>query len=207
LKEPLISVEGYAKILRQEYGHFFDEVGGQFLRSILDACAQMKKLIEDLLQLSRVGKLAELKHNVDLPRLIAEVIEELKFTIQERKAQIMIAEDLPKVVSVEPYLKIVFRNLISNAIKFCDKPTPVVNIGIQNGEQIILYVKDNGIGIPREYYEKIFMVFQRLHKREEYEGTGAGLTISKKIIEVHGGRIWVESTPGEGSTFYFTLPS
>jgi signal transduction histidine kinase len=207
LKEPLISVEGYAKILKQEYSQVLDESGRQFVRSILEACSHMKKLIEDLLQLSRVGKLSEVKHDVDLRRLLAEVIEELRFTIQERKVQVKIAPNLPHVVSVEPFLKVIFRNLISNAIKFCDKAIPVVEIGVRPAETPIFFVRDNGIGIPPEYHDKIFMIFQRLHKREDYEGTGAGLTIAKKIIEVHGGRIWVESAQGMGSTFYFTLPS
>lgn len=207
LKEPLISVEGYVKILKDEYGETFDETGQQFLRSILEACTHMKRLIEDLLQLSRVGKLSEVKNEIDLNNLIAEVVEELHFSIQERKAQITVAKNLPKVVSVEPYVKVIFRNLISNALKFCDKAIPVIEIGARPADSPILFVRDNGIGIPPEYHEKIFMIFQRLHKREEYEGTGAGLTIAKKIIEVHGGRIWVESSPGMGSTFYFTLPS
>lgn len=207
LKEPLISVEGYVKILKDEYGATFDETGQQFLRSILEACTHMKRLIEDLLQLSRVGKLSEVKHEIDVGKLIAEVIEELHFSIQERKAQITVAKDLPKVMSVEPYVKVIFRNLISNALKFCDKAIPVIEVGARPAESPIFFVRDNGIGIPPEYHEKIFMIFQRLHKREEYEGTGAGLTIAKKIIEVHGGRIWVESSPGMGSTFYFTLPS
>jgi PAS domain S-box-containing protein len=207
LKEPLISVEGYAKILNDEYGATLDEAGQQFLRSILDACSHMKRLIEDLLQLSRVGKLSEMKHEVDLNKLIAEVLEELHFSIQERRAQVTVAKNLPKVLSVEPYVKVIFRNLISNALKFCDKAIPVIEIGARSAESPIFYVRDNGIGIPPEYHEKIFLIFQRLHKREDYEGTGAGLTITKKIIEVHGGRIWVESTPGMGSTFYFTLPS
>lgn len=207
LKEPLISVEGYVKILKDEYGETFDETGQQFLRSILDACTHMKRLIEDLLQLSRVGKLSEVKHEIDLNKLIAEVIQELQFSIQERKAQIVVAENLPKVVSAEPYVKVIFRNLISNALKFCDKAIPVVEVGVRPAESPIFFVRDNGIGIPPEYHEKIFLIFQRLHKREEYEGTGAGLTITKKIIEAHGGRIWVDSSPGMGSTFYFTLPS
>jgi PAS domain S-box-containing protein len=207
LKEPLISVEGYAKILKDEYGTTLDETGQQFLRSILEACTHMKRLIEDLLQLSRIGKLSEMKHEIDLNKLIAEVIEELHFSIQERGAQVTVAKNLPKVLSVEPFVKVIFRNLISNALKFCDKAIPVVEIGARSAESPIFYVRDNGIGIPPEYHEKIFLIFQRLHKREEYEGTGAGLTIARKIIEVHGGRIWVESTPGMGSTFYFTLPS
>jgi hypothetical protein len=206
LKEPLISIEGYSKILKQEYEKVFSESGKEFIRSILEACSHTKKLIEDLLQLSRVGKLAEVKHEVNVEWLIAEVLDELKYTVQERKAIITIQEHLPKVVSVETYLKIVFRNLLSNAIKFCDKAVPAIFIGIQPGTERVFFVRDNGIGIEREYYEKIFMIFQRLHKREDYEGTGAGLTIAKKIIEAHGGRIWVESSLGEGSTFYFSVP-
>ena len=204
LKEPLISVEGYAKILRQEYEKAIDDNGMQFLRSILDACSHMKNLIEDLLQLSRVGRLADVKKEVNIPWVVTEVVEELRFIIQERKARITIAENIPNVVSVETYIKVVFRNLLSNAIKFCDKPVPEIEVGVLGGEHPVFFVKDNGIGIESEYFDKIFMIFQRLHKR--YEGTGAGLTITKKIVEAHGGRIWVESTPGVGSTFYFTIP-
>lgn len=206
LKEPLISIEGYSKILKQEYEQIFSETGKEFIRSILEACTHTKKLIEDLLQLSRVGKLAEVKHEVDVQWLITEVLDELKYSIQESKAVVTIQPNLPKVVSVETYLKIVFRNLLSNAIKFCDKPVPKIEIGVRPGSDRVFFVSDNGIGIEPEYFEKIFMIFQRLHKREEYEGTGAGLTIAKKIIEAHGGRIWVESSLGESATFYFHLP-
>ncbi|MCI0705925.1 MAG: PAS domain S-box protein, partial [Ignavibacteriae bacterium] len=171
LKEPLISVEGYAKILRQEYDKSIDEPGMQFLHSILDACSHMKNLIEDLLQLSRVGRLAEVKKEVDIPWVISEILEELQFSIQERKARITVAENIPNVVSVETYLKVVFRNLLSNAIKFSDKKEPEIEIGCTVGEQSVYFVKDNGIGIESEYFDKIFMIFQRLNKN--YEGTGA----------------------------------
>jgi PAS domain S-box-containing protein len=208
LKEPLISVEGYTKILKLEYADRLDDNGRQFIRSILDACLHMKNLIEELLQLSRVGKLAENKQEVDVTKLIRDVIEELRFTIQERKAELRIAKDLPRVVGVEPHLKIVFRNLIANALKFCDKQPPRIEIGMQPREsELVFFVKDNGIGIDPAYHDKVFMIFQRLHQREEYAGTGAGLTIVKKIVEAHGGRIWVESEQRVGSTFFFTLSS
>ena len=177
------------------------------MSAIVESCTQMKRLIEDLLQLSRMSKLAEKREPVDLGKLIQEIVEELQYTIRERKAEILPDPGLPNVLGVEQHLKIVFRNLISNAIKFCDKPVPTVRIRSMIARNTAeLSVEDNGIGIDEEYFEKIFMIFQRLHKREEYEGTGAGLTIVKKIIEAHNGKIWVTSRIGQGTTFHFTLP-
>ena len=120
----------------------------------------------------------------------------------------IIPDDLPTVWGNETQLKVVFRNLIGNAIKFNNKPNPVVEIGFRNAENnsYLFSVKDNGIGIEKEFQEKIFVIFQRLHRREEYEGSGAGLAIVKKIIELHKGSLWVESELGKGSTFSFTLP-
>lgn len=207
LKEPLISVEGYAKILRHDYYQSLDDFGKEYLNSIVGSCLHMKRLIEELLQLSRISKLAEKKERIDLVALIEQVIDELRFFIQERKAEINIIGPMPPVIAVKPHLGIVFRNLLSNAIKFCDKPVPQIEIAAAAaGDTLTIYVKDNGIGIDMEYFDRIFMIFQRLHKREEYEGTGAGLTIAKKIIEAHSGQIWVKSEMGQGSTFYFTLP-
>ncbi len=206
LKEPLISVEGYAKIIRHDYGHLLDENGQQFIRSILDACLHMKKLIEELLELSRVSKLVERRSEVDLNRLINEVIQELRFTIRERKAQMVIAEDLPRIVAVEPHVKIVFRNLFANALKFAGNKPPRIEVGVQrNNENPVFFVKDYGIGIEKEYHDKVFMIFQRLHHREDYEGTGAGMTIVKKIIDAHRGTIWIDSEPNKGTTFFFTF--
>lgn len=207
LKEPLISVEGYAKIIREEYSGGFDPSAREYMKSILDSCGHMKGLIEDLLQLTRVGKLAEQKQRLNLRGVIKDVLEELQFTIHERKAEIMVDDGLPDVFGVEQYLKIVFRNLLSNGIKFCEKPVPrIVISAVPRGNVVEIAVKDNGIGIPEEFHEKIFMIFQRLHKKEEYEGTGAGLTIVRKIIEAHGGAIRLTSTSGIGTTFFFTLP-
>lgn len=207
LKEPLISVEGYAKILKNAFLDQASPEAKEYLQSIVASCGQMKKLIEDLLQLSRVSRIDEQRRPVNMEQLLKEILSEFEFTIRERNVEIRMATPFPAVIGVEPHLKIVLRNLISNAIKFCDKPRAIIELRAQvlNGEAHFS-VKDNGIGIEEKYFQKIFMIFQRLHQREEYEGTGAGLTMVKKIVEAHHGRIWVESVPGEGSTFHFTLP-
>ena len=208
LKEPLISVEGYAKIMRQEYAGSFDNTGREYMNSVIESCAHMKRLIEDLLQLSRVSKLAEERTSIDLYSLIEGVLEEMQYTVRERHAVIEIQPTLPKVIGVDQHLRIVFRNLLSNGIKFCVKPIPRISItAVPRGHLTEILVSDNGIGIEQEYFSRIFMIFQRLHQKEEYEGTGAGLTIVKKIIEGLGGQIWVTSKMGEGSTFHFTLPT
>lgn len=206
LKEPLISVEGYAKIMRQEYADSFDDSGREYINSIVESCTHMKRLIEDLLQLSRVSKLAEERTTIDLYSLIQGVLEEMQYTLREHQAVVEIQPTIPKVLGVDQHLRIVFRNLLSNGIKFCNKPIPQIAItSIPRGHLAEILVSDNGIGIEEEYFDRIFLIFQRLHQKEEYEGTGAGLTIVRKIIEGLGGQIWVTSKKGEGTTFHFTL--
>jgi light-regulated signal transduction histidine kinase (bacteriophytochrome) len=206
LKEPLISVEGYAKMMRAEYQHALDGIGKEYLQAVVDACSHMKRLIDDLLLLSRVSKVSENRTTVALSGVLRDVLEELQFSIREKKAQIAVQRDLPSVSAVDTHLRIVLRNLLANALKFCDKPLPRIEIGATAGPDVTtIFVKDNGIGIEEAHFEKIFLIFQRLHKKDEYEGVGAGLTIVKKIIESHGGKIWVESTVGQGSSFYFTI--
>ncbi len=201
LKEPLISVEGYAKMIRHEFQHQLDEGGREYLQAVMDSCLHMKRLIDDLLLLSRISKLTEKRTSVELAPLINDVLEELRFSIREHKAEIIVQENLADVVAVDTHLRIVFRNLIANALKFCDKPVPRIEIGsIVAPEVTTLFVRDNGIGID-------FLIFQRLHRKDEYEGVGAGLTIVRKIVESHGGKIWVESTMGQGTTFFFTIPT
>jgi len=208
LKEPLISVEGYAKIIRQEYSASFDEPAKDYIKSIVDSCVHMKGLIEDLLQLSRISKLAEERTVIDLYSLVRGIQEEMQYTLRERRAVIEIQPTIPKVLGVDQHLRIVFRNLLSNGVKFCDKPVPRISVtSAPHGHMSEIMVSDNGIGIQEEYFERIFMIFQRLHNKDEYEGTGAGLTIVRKIIEGHGGQIWVTSKRGEGTTFHFTLPT
>jgi PAS domain S-box-containing protein len=207
LKEPLISVEGYAKMMRAEYQQSLDETGREYLQAVVDSCSHMKRLIDDLLLLSRVSKVSENRTMVSLSGVMRDVVEELQFSIREKKAQIVVQQDLPSVSAVDTHLRIVLRNLVANALKFCEKPIPRIEVGaILTPEGTTIFVKDNGIGIEEAHFEKIFLIFQRLHKKDEYEGVGAGLTIVKKIIESHGGKIWIESTVGQGSTFYFTIP-
>ncbi|MBE0558178.1 MAG: GAF domain-containing protein, partial [Proteobacteria bacterium] len=196
LKEPLISVEGYAKILKQQISAAADPSTFEYIGSIISSCTHMKGLIDDLLQLSRVSRVSEQMVSVDLSDVVRQVLAEMQFFIKERAAVVDVQDPLPTVRGIVPHLKIVFRNLLSNAIKFCDKSVPRVEVRAEGGPRsVTISVKDNGIGIPKEYQEQIFMIFQRLHKHDQYEGTGAGLTIVKKIVESHGGRIWVESEP------------
>ncbi len=206
LKEPLISIEGFSRILQMDYQEVIQLEGKEYLESIVGATTRMKGLIDDLLMLSRVSRPSESFKPVAIPDIIRDITTDMEFTIKQKGVKI-IAENLPTIIGNETQLKLVFRNLIGNAIKFNNKPNPVVEVGFRNAENnaYLFYVRDNGIGIDPDFHQKIFVIFQRLHRREEYEGSGAGLAIVKKIIEIHKGRIWVESKLGEGATFYFTI--
>lgn len=208
LKEPLISVEGFSKILQADYQALIKDEGKDYLDSIVGATTRMKGLIDDLLLLSRVSRPSESFKAVKIAEIIKEIQTDMEFTVKQRNVSFLIPDDLPSVRGNETQVRIVFRNLIGNAIKFNNKPDPLVEVKFQNTEnnRYLFSIRDNGIGIEKEFYQKIFMIFQRLHRREEYEGSGAGLAIVKKIIEIHKGDIWVESSPGQGSTFFFTLP-
>jgi light-regulated signal transduction histidine kinase (bacteriophytochrome) len=168
----------------------------------------MTQLIEDLLNLSRIGRIKNIEPGIDLNELLSDVKKNLIYALEERKVDLILKPDFPKVTCDRIRISEVFSNLVSNAIKYTKKDTkPVIEIGWSDKKDLYeFYVKDNGIGIEKQYYDKIFQIFQRLHAKGEYEGTGAGLTIVKKIVENHGGKIWVESEVGVGSTFYFTLP-
>ncbi len=207
LKEPLISIEGYSKILMEEFGSSLQTESEEFVQSIVQASTRMKNLIDDLLTLSRISRLSESFKPVSIGNVIEDVKLDLQFTIKENNVKLIVQDKLQKVFGNETQLKLLFRNLLSNAIKFSDKDTPIVEIGCEEytEEMYKYFVKDNGIGIDRQYFEKIFIIFQRLHGREKYEGTGAGLAIVKKIVEMQGGKIWVESELGSGSTFYLLL--
>jgi light-regulated signal transduction histidine kinase (bacteriophytochrome) len=207
LKEPLISIEGYSKILLKDYRDKIDEEGREYLGSVVQSSGRMKNLIEDLLTLSRVGRTAEAMEIVSVSEAINEIVHDLHFTLREKNVQIVVEPGLPSVQYNRTQLSMIFRNLISNAMKFNDKPDPRITIGVEGGpDEFVFSVADNGIGIPKQYFDRIFMIFQRLHYSEEFRGTGAGLTIVKKIVENHKGRIWLDSTLGQGSTFYFTVP-
>ncbi|MBM2839660.1 MAG: hypothetical protein HW412_188, partial [Bacteroidetes bacterium] len=207
LKEPLISIEGYSKILLKDYQDRVDEEGKEYLGSVVQSTARMKNLIEDLLTLSRVGRTTEGTQLVSVHDAITEIIHDLKFTLSEKNIQVIVQPELPNVQYNPTQLSMIFRNLISNAMKFNNKPNPTITIGLrEEPEQFVFSVADNGIGIEKQYFDRIFMIFQRLQRSEEFRGTGAGLTIVKKIVENHGGRIWLDSVLGEGTTFYFTVP-
>ncbi|MBU2637023.1 MAG: PAS domain S-box protein [Bacteroidetes bacterium] len=207
LKEPLISIEGYSKILMEEFESSLQTENVEFIHSIVQASSRMKNLIDDLLTLSRIGRLSESFKPISIVSVIEDVKLDLQFTIREKNVKLIVPDVLPKVFGNETQLKLLFRNLLSNAIKFSDKDIPVVEIGYEEQVEDMykFFIKDNGIGIDRQYFEKIFVIFQRLHGREEYQGTGAGLAIVKKIVEMHGGKIWIDSELGSGSTFYFLL--
>jgi PAS domain S-box-containing protein len=208
LKEPLISVEGFSRILQMDYKEIIQAEGREYLDSIVGATTRMKGLIDDLLLLSRISRPSESFKNVSVKDIIQEIQTDMEFTIRQKGVNFKVPEDLPILFGNETQIKIVFRNLIGNAVKFNNKPDPLVEVTFQNAENnyYLFTIKDNGIGIDKDFHDKIFVIFQRLHRREEYEGTGAGLAIVKKIIELHKGKIWVESELGKGSSFCFTLP-
>gem|GEM_PF-998149 len=208
LKEPLISIEGFSRILQMDYRDLVQGEGKDYLDSIVGATTRMKGLIDDLLMLSRVSRPSEAFKAVPLSAVVADIRTDMEFTVRQKGVRFVIPADLPTVHGNETQLKILFRNLIGNAVKFNNRVDPLVEIGFRNAENncYLLHVKDNGIGIDKEFHEKVFVIFQRLHRREEYEGTGAGLAIVKKIVEIHKGKIWIESEVGKGSTFFFTIP-
>ncbi len=207
LKEPLRGITAFAQFVLEDYSDKLDATGEGYLATIMKSAERLKKLIDDLLVLSRVTRTEVSCQVVKASDVIGEAIERVKYGIDEKGVQVMVAEDLPSIYCDSSKLVQVFANLLSNAAKFTGKDNPKIEIGCQDmGDHDRFFVRDNGMGIEKDYHQRIFGMFQRLHRREDYEGTGAGLHIAQKIIERHGGKIWVESELGAGSTFYFTLP-
>jgi light-regulated signal transduction histidine kinase (bacteriophytochrome) len=196
----------FAELLKQEHQDTLDSQGDEYISYIIDGAARMQTLVKDLLVYSKAGKNEQTWVSIDLKELLQTVIKDLKAYIKESKAIIKVSE-LPKVQGNPTEIAQLLQNLISNGIKFSGKNDPCIEIQAKSQpQQWLIAVKDNGIGIESQYQRQIFQIFQRLHHAEEYPGTGVGLAICQKIVERHGGRIWVESTPDLGSTFYFTLP-
>jgi len=206
LQEPLRMVSSYTQLLARRYKDQLPAEAQEFMHFTVDGAARMKQLIEDLLAYSRVGTKGKELVPVSLEAPLKRALTNLRTAIEESGATVS-AEALPTVDADEVQLAQVFQNLIGNALKFRGKAAPRIHVGAaeQAGEWQIS-IADNGIGIEPQYFERIFMLFQRLHAMGEYPGTGIGLAICKKVAERHGGRIWVSSTPGAGSTFHFTLP-
>lgn len=207
LKEPLRGIEAFAGFLLEDYGPQLDEQGKQYLTFLKQGAVRMKDLIQDLLTLTTLSRKDGSLQSVDFNHVIGQVRRDLDFSINQKGVEIRIASPLPVVMGDATRLGEVLKNLLSNAIKFNTAPHPVIAIASRDEpEQHVLSVADNGIGVDPRYRERIFELFERLNPQEQFEGTGAGLAICKKVIESHGGRIWVESELGKGSTFYFTIP-
>ncbi len=207
LKEPLRGIANYSNFVIEDSGDKLDEDGRLKLQTIRRLCEHMETLLSSLLHYSRVGRSGLAIKDTDLNVVLAEILESLQIRLQELGVEVRIPQRLPKLRCDPVRVGEVFRNLITNAMKYNDKPHKWVEIGfISQQIPVSFFVRDNGIGIPVQHREAIFRIFKRLHARDKFGGgTGAGLTIVKKIIERHGGRIWVESTVGEGTTFHFTL--
>jgi PAS domain S-box-containing protein len=206
LQEPLRMVSSYTQLLARRYKGKLDADADEFISYAVDGAARMQRLIQDLLEYSRIGTKGKEFKLTDCEAVLERTLENLKMAIEERGAEVT-HDPLPTVMADELQLGQLLQNLIGNGIKFCKDGRPSIHISAEQQDKEWLFsVRDNGIGIAKDYAERIFVIFQRLHGKTEYAGTGIGLAICKKIVERHGGRIWMESELGEGATFYFTLP-
>jgi PAS domain S-box-containing protein len=206
LQEPLRMVSSYTQLLQRRYKEKFDGDANEFMGYIVDGAARMKQLIEDLLAYSRVGTRGKDFRPVEVEGALRRAVANLRAAISESGASVS-NDPLPVVEADDVQLAQLFQNLIGNALKFRSSSVPRIHVSVTSTDlEYQFAVADNGIGIEPQYFERIFMVFQRLHNKGEYPGTGIGLAICKKVVERHGGRIWVDSKLGEGTTFHFTLP-
>ncbi len=206
LQQPLQSITGFVKLIQLKYQDMLDDVAIDYLNRIYDAGNRMQRLIQDLLTYSRVGKQPNAFKPIDLNHVLEQVLDNLQLAIAEKQA-ILTHDSLPTILGCETQLIQLLQNLISNAIKFIHPEViPRVNISAaKQGNHWLFGIHDNGIGIEPHNLEQIFEIFQRTQAARNYPGTGIGLATCKKIVDYHGGRIWVNSQPGEGTTFYFTL--
>jgi light-regulated signal transduction histidine kinase (bacteriophytochrome) len=205
LQEPLRAVGGYVKLLERRLSGSLDDRAREFMAGAFDGALRMERLIHDLLAFSRVGTRGGEFVPTGLTGVLQQALANLRASIESDGATIT-HDPLPTLTVDATQLMQVFQNLIGNAIKFRGEQPPRIHVGAhQQDGRWIFSVRDNGIGIDPQYLERIFQVFQRLHTRRKYPGTGIGLAICRKIVERHGGQIWVESQPGQGSTFYFSL--
>jgi len=205
LQEPLRMVNSYIQLISRSVQNGEMQNVEEFMKYVLDGVSRMQALINDLLQYSRVNRKGSPFIDVNLKDLVSVVLLNLTQKRKETNAEFVVG-DLPTLKGDAIQLQRLFQNLMENAIKFRGDNTPVVNINCQERESDWLFsIKDNGIGIESKFYNRIFVIFQRLHTRDQYDGTGIGLAVCKKIVERHGGEIWVESEYGKGSTFYFTI--
>ena len=218
LKMPLRAIQAFNQLLIEDYAGTLDETGRDYLNKVKEAVERMAALIEDLLKLSRVGRKFTEVEEIDLNELVEEIKSDLSARIEERGGEVVVIGKLPTISTQRIWMKELFMNLIDNGLKFNKSKKPSVEVSCEEITAVIKFirdiskgdwlfkVKDNGIGIDEKDQGRIFNLFERLHSQSEYEGTGAGLAICKKIVEELGGTIHIESKLGEGSTFFFVIP-
>jgi PAS domain S-box-containing protein len=209
LKEPLRTLEAFSTFLARDYGNVLAGEGQEYLKHLIEASRRLRDLIDGLLALSRAGRVIGKPREFSWDEAIEIALGDLSGLIQRRQASVQVAGPLPAAAGDPERVVQLLTNLVSNGLKYNFSEMPEVVIGSTPAADegfVTIFVRDNGIGIDPQYHARVFRIFRRLHRREEVEGTGAGLAICKKIVEAHGGRIWVESTAGQGASFYFTLP-
>jgi light-regulated signal transduction histidine kinase (bacteriophytochrome) len=213
LKEPLRGIHNHSRFLLEDYEDRLDQDGKRRLDRLVHLSQRMEKLVNDLLYFSRIGRFDLAVRPTDIAAVVGDVITTLEQFIEERHAKVVVVGDLPDVFCDTVRVTEVFRNLVVNAVKYNDRTEKIVEIGwlptrtdeSQKARRHVYFVRDNGKGIAPEFYEDIFKMFKRLERSDDDSGTGAGLTFVRKIVQRHGGHIWLESEPGSGTTFYFTL--
>jgi len=205
MQEPLRTIISYIQLLQSKYKDKLDDEGNEFMDFVVEASLRMRNIIIDLLQYSRINRNESVLEPVDTNKVLKEVLENMDNSIRDSNATIHV-EDLPIIKANYSQMIQLFQNLISNAIKFKSDKAPQINISAKTTKNDYLFsVQDNGIGIEQKYSDKIFQIFQRLHSMKQYPGTGIGLAICLKIIQRHEGKIWMESEPDKGTTFFFTI--
>jgi two-component system, chemotaxis family, sensor kinase Cph1 len=206
LQEPLRMVSSYTQLLERRYSDKLDDDAREFIGYAVDGASRMQRLINDLLEFSRVSTRGKPMAQTGMSDVMENVRGNLRLAIEDAGARIT-SDPLPVVTADAGQLGQVLQNLIGNGIKFRNGGRPEVHVGVVEREDHWQFsVRDNGIGVEPQYFDRIFVIFQRLHTKGEYPGTGIGLALCKRIVERHGGRIWLESKPNEGSTFFFTIP-
>lgn len=207
LQEPLRMVSSYMQLIERRYKGKLDADADQFIDFAVDGAKRMQLLIQALLAYSRVGSRGKPLEPTSCSAVLAEVLSNLQIAIEESGATVT-HDRMPTVMADSTQLSQLLQNLTSNALKFRGTEAPRIHIGVEKEDDHWKFsVSDNGIGIEKQFFDRIFVIFQRLHTRSEYPGTGIGLAVCRKIVERHGGRIWLESKQGKGTTFYFTIPA
>jgi light-regulated signal transduction histidine kinase (bacteriophytochrome) len=218
LQEPLRMITSYTQLIAKRYKERLDSDAKEFMHFAVDGAMRMQKLIQGLLEYSRVGTRGKPFAQTNCDDILAAALANLKLAIEESDATVT-HDPLPEIMADPVQLTQLFQNLVGNALKFRGPDAPRIHISVERKIRAdaaslnvppyewIFCVRDNGIGIEPQYFERIFVIFQRLHTQDKYPGTGIGLAICKKIVERHGGRIWLESKPGQGTSFFFALPA